>query len=80
MLVNVSLHSLARRYQRGREADDAVIMRDMNVAANADLPVLADGGGAVKVTTYEDGGRWRGRLGMIEDGNGRTHRIIAVRT
>jgi hypothetical protein len=52
----------------------------MNLVANLDL-TKHEGGGGVKVITDNDGGNWRGRLAMVEDGQTKTqHRAVTVRT
>jgi hypothetical protein len=80
LLVNFSLHSLARFIERSGRSADADLIRAMNVAADADLGTLGAGGGGVKIGTDTDGGGWRGRLMLIEDRDGVRHRSLGIRT
>jgi hypothetical protein len=78
LLANFSLHAIGRWFQRSGRLADELLMRDMNLVANIDIG-KHPGGGGVKVVTDQDGGGWRGRLAMVEDGE-REHRLIVVRT
>ena len=77
MICAFSQHALARRFQRGRDADDAAIMRDMGLVAGVDVASLPEGS-SVRITTDADNGGWRGRLARLAGDS--DHRIIAVRT
>jgi hypothetical protein len=79
-LVLFSLHALARRYQRGRDNDDAAILHDLDLAARAD-PDGLDAGGGFKIATDAEGGGWRGRLVWLHDQNSADPRLtVLVRT
>jgi hypothetical protein len=73
-----SLHALARRYQRGRDSDDAAILHDMELIARIDPGTLAPGG--YKVVTDEHGGGWRGRVVRVVSEDDEVHRALSVRT
>jgi hypothetical protein len=79
-LANFSMHGLARWFQRCGHGGDAALMRDMNLVAGADLSILADGGGGVKIATDQHGGGWRGRLSQVVGADGSCHRLICART
>jgi hypothetical protein len=78
LLSNFSMHAIGRWFQRSGRSSDELLMRDMNLVANIDIS-KHPGGGGVKIITGADGGNWRGRLAMVEDGE-REHRVIVVRT
>ena len=69
-LATVSLHALARRYQRGFAITDAAIMHDLHMLAKAH----AELGSADAATEFEvvvpGGGRWVGNLIDVTNTNG----------
>jgi hypothetical protein len=79
LLSNVSLHAIARWFQRSGHSSDVDLMRAMNLVANINLAKVGEGGGGVKVITDTEGGNWRGRLATVDDGVS-TQRLIVVRT
>ena len=60
-LATVSLHALARRYQRGFAITDAAIMHDLHMLAKAHAG-LAGGAATEFEVAVPSGGRWVGNL------------------
>ena len=77
-LVTVSLHALARRYQRGLAVDDAAVFGDLHVLAKAHLR-LATGAVGELFEVEASGGCWRGNVTDASTSAG-TDRILSART
>ena len=77
-LVSVSLHALARRYQRGLEVNDAAIFGDLHTLAKAHLR-LASGAVGDLFEVEAGGGCWRGNLTDASTNAG-MDRILSART
>jgi hypothetical protein len=78
-LCNFSLHSIARRLQRGRDASDEALMFDMDLVAKIDQEKL-DAPGGFKVRTDAEGGGWRGRTVMQSSSGAPPVRVLSIRT
>lgn len=78
-LCTFSLHSIARRLQRGRDGSDEALLYDLSLVANIDETKL-DAPGGFKVRTDSEGGGWRGRSVMHSSNGAEPVRILSVRT
>jgi hypothetical protein len=78
-VTTISLHAIARRFQRGADSDVAAVLHDINLAGAAAETELLLGAG-YRVRTDGQGGGWRGRVinHTIEDGSQRA--VLAIRT
>jgi hypothetical protein len=74
ILATASLHAIARRLQRGRDAADAAVMEEMRALAAA-----APGEEDVEVQVPASGGAWVGDRRSVRR-HGETVRILCVRT
>ena len=63
----VSLHALARRYQRGWDNSNEAICRDLLTLANVPSEIL-ERGGEFSTAPVADGGRWLGRPTEVDEG------------
>jgi hypothetical protein len=77
-LVTVSLHALARRYQRGLAVDDTAIFGDLHTLAKAHLR-LATGAVGELFEVEASGGCWHGNLTDASTNAG-MDRILSART
>ena len=57
-VCSYSLHALGRRYQRGRDCDDASILRDIRLGVLVDPDKVPEDEGVI-VRTDSEGGGWR---------------------
>jgi hypothetical protein len=77
-LVSVSLHCLARRYQRGLEVSEEAIFADLHILAKAHLR-LAGGAVGDSFEVEAGGGCWRGCVSDASTNAGRDL-ILSART
>jgi hypothetical protein len=77
-LCSFSLHALARRFQRGADGSEAAVLFDCLTAAQIDPATLLAGG--YRVVTDASGGGWRGRSALQCERDGKTRRILSIRT
>jgi hypothetical protein len=76
-LAVVSLHALARRFQRGIDNSDASIMADLRVVADVAAEIaVTDGAFEIPVP----GGRWTGFVAEMPDATGSIERVLSIRT
>ncbi len=81
-LATVSLHALARRYQRGFSITDAAIMHDLHILAKAHAELGDDAAATEFEVAVPSGGRWVGNLIDVTNtkGGDSVDRIAAART
>lgn len=72
MLASISLHCLARRYQRGTDKSRAAIMADIAALATVSPQWVTPG--RFEVRTAD--GHWAGRASLVQDGVS----VLAART
>jgi hypothetical protein len=76
-LAVVSLHALARRFQRGIDNSDAAILADLRVIADVAAEIAVTHG-AFEIAV--PGGRWGGYIVEMPDENGPHTRVLSIRT
>jgi hypothetical protein len=77
-LVTVSLHALARRYQRGLDISDEAIFADLHALARSH-PAIAKREAGDSFEVEAGGGCWRGHVTDAETNAG-MDRILSART
>jgi hypothetical protein len=78
-VATLSLHALARRFQRGQDGDVAAVLHDINLAASAASGELTPGAG-YRVRTDDQGGGWRGRAINHGLADGTSRVVLSIRT
>jgi hypothetical protein len=77
VMAALSLHAMTRRYRRGFRNDDAAVMADLAVIAQAKLP---DEPTPSFFIAAPSGGTWRGAVNRFKDLDGRINLVFGVRT
>lgn len=78
-LAHVSLHALARRFQRGSDVGEDAIKRDL-LALREAHPGLTDLANGADVFVQVVDGSWRGNVALMDNSRGGVHVALAVRT
>jgi hypothetical protein len=79
-LVAFSLHSIARRLERGADDSIEALLHDLYLATEAVSRCPLRVGADYRITTGEDGRGWRGRVLSVTAANGLRTQVLSIRT